>query len=152
MKALLQAALAALTAITFLPGDLWGQEKADETKKTVRLVWFPRFSPDGKWLASAHGSWDQKEAGEVRLWNAETGKNTFVLEHPRGVRSVAWSPKGRRMSFNATLMSGKSISEAQRAERQQAQRLVRQESCRARPLDRGPRPPGCRHSRAQWSR
>jgi WD40 repeat protein len=94
MKALLQAALAALAAITFLPGGLRGQEKADETEKAVRLVWFPRFSPDGKLLAAAHGSWDQKEGGEVRLWNVETGKNTFVLKDPRGVRSVAWSPKG----------------------------------------------------------
>ncbi len=63
-------------------------------QKVVRLVWFPRFSPDGKSLLSAHGGWEVQEAGEVRLWNVETGKAEHVIEHPRGVRTVAWSPTG----------------------------------------------------------
>jgi WD40 repeat protein len=94
MTALLRMALAAVAATTFLPGKMWAEETADKTERTVRLVWFPRFSPDGKWLLSANGSWDAKEGGEARLWNAEDGKLIHVLKHPRGVRSVAWSPKG----------------------------------------------------------
>jgi WD40 repeat protein/serine/threonine protein kinase/predicted Zn-dependent protease len=60
-------------------------------EKLVRLIWFPRFSPDGKWLLSAHGSWDEKERGEARLFAVEDGTEKHVLRHPRGVRTVAWS-------------------------------------------------------------
>jgi WD40 repeat protein/predicted Zn-dependent peptidase len=68
---------------------------AIQTAKTdVRLVWFPRFSPDSKWLITAHGSWDAKEGGEVRVWEAETGKPKFTIPAERGVRTVAWAPKG----------------------------------------------------------
>jgi WD40 repeat protein len=65
---------------------------ADPEPHVVR-VWFPRFSADSKWLATAHGSWDQKDAGEVRLWNAATGELKHTLKQPRGIRSVAFSPK-----------------------------------------------------------
>jgi WD40 repeat protein len=67
------------------------EEPAD---KVVRLIWFPRFSPDGKRLLSAHGSWDAKEAGEIRLLNAATGDEERVIKQPRGIRTVAWSPEG----------------------------------------------------------
>lgn len=67
---------------------------AENDGKVVRLIWFPRFSPDGKWLVSAHGSWDQNEAGEVRVWDAESGQPKFVIPSQRGVRTVGWSPKG----------------------------------------------------------
>jgi WD40 repeat protein len=67
---------------------------ADE-EKPVRLIWFPRFSPDGKWLISAHGGWDQNEGGEARVWDVETGKTKFVIPSERGVRTVGWSPKGK---------------------------------------------------------
>src|SRR5262249_48354736 len=62
--------------------------------KVVRLVWFPRFSPDGALVLSAHGSWDQKEGGEARLFASKDGAVQHVFKHPRGVRTVAWSPKG----------------------------------------------------------
>jgi WD40 repeat protein len=64
--------------------------------KPVRLVWFPRFSPDGKWLISAHGGWDANEGGEARVLDAETGKEKFVVPSERGVRSVAWAAKGKQ--------------------------------------------------------
>ena len=94
MTAIWQAALAAVIATMFLPGALQAEEAADTAEKTVRLAWFPRFSPDGKWLLSAHGSWNGMEGGEARLWNVEDGKIVHVLKRPRGVRSVAWSPAG----------------------------------------------------------
>jgi WD40 repeat protein len=67
---------------------------ADSDAKVVRLVWFPRFSPDGALLLSAHGSWDKKEGGEARLLAAKDGAVQCVFKHPRGVRTVAWSPRG----------------------------------------------------------
>ncbi len=94
MITLLRFVLAAAAVTILLPRPLRAEETADKTEKAVRLVWFPRFSPDGKLLIAAHGSWDAKEAGEVRLWNVEDGTIKHVLRHPRGVRSVAWSPKG----------------------------------------------------------
>ena len=71
-----------------------GQE-IQKAGKAVRLVWFPRFSPDGKRLITAHGSWDANEGGEVRVWEAETGKPKFVIPTERGVRTVAWAPNGK---------------------------------------------------------
>jgi WD40 repeat protein len=69
-------------------------QAADGDSKVVRLVWFPRFSPDGALLLSAHGHWDKKEGGEVRLFAAKDGAVQHVFPLPRGVRTVAWSPKG----------------------------------------------------------
>jgi WD40 repeat protein len=69
--------------------------KVVEVEKVVRYTWFPRFSPDGKWLLTAHGGWDGKEGGEARVWNVETGEAVHVIKHPRGVRSVTWSPSGK---------------------------------------------------------
>jgi WD40 repeat protein len=71
-----------------------GGQENQKAGKAVRLVWFPRFSPDGKLLITAHGSWDENEGGEVRIWEAETGKPKFVIPTERGVRSVAWAPNG----------------------------------------------------------
>jgi WD40 repeat protein len=71
-----------------------GQE-IQKAGKAVRLVWFPRFSPDGTRLITAHGSWEAEEGGEVRVWEAETGKPKFVIPTDRGVRTVAWAPDGK---------------------------------------------------------
>lgn len=68
---------------------------ADQEEKPVHLIWFPRFSPDGKWLISAHGNWNQDEGGEVRVWDAESGQPKFVIPTERGVRTVAWAPKDK---------------------------------------------------------
>ena len=70
------------------------QRGARQDGKVVRLVWFPRYSPDGRWLATAHGHWDANEGGEVRAWDALTGEPKFVIPTERGVRTVAWAPKG----------------------------------------------------------
>ncbi len=79
----------ALLAVNSLPVGA-----ADAPKKLVTKAWFPRFSPDGHWVVSAHGSWEQHAAGEVHVWDAKTGAEKFMISQPRGVRSVAWSPKG----------------------------------------------------------
>jgi WD40 repeat protein len=85
-----------VAALSLSPGALSaGDQEIQKAGKAVRLVWFPRFSPDGKWLITAHGSWDENEGGEVRVWEAETGKPRFVIPTERGVRTVAWAPNGK---------------------------------------------------------
>src|SRR5262249_18322683 len=38
-------------------------------------------------------------AGEVKLWDAATGKEVFRLPgHPRSVMGLAWNPDGRRLA------------------------------------------------------
>lgn len=81
----LLAALALLVSAPVAPAD---------DAKVVRKIWFPRFSPDGSLVVAAHGGWDKKEGGEARLFTAKDGKVSYVFPLPRGVRSVAWSPKG----------------------------------------------------------
>jgi WD40 repeat protein len=81
---------AALAVVVFGPVT---PATADD-EKVVRLVWFPRFSPDGMLLLSAHGSWYQGEGGEARLFAVKDGAVQHVFKHRRGVRTVAWSPRG----------------------------------------------------------
>jgi WD40 repeat protein len=82
---LLLAALALIVSAPAAPAD---------DAKVVRKIWFPRFSPDGSLVVAAHGGWDKKEGGEARLFTAKDGKVQYVFPHARGVRTVAWSPKG----------------------------------------------------------
>jgi WD40 repeat protein len=85
-----------VAALSLAPGALAaGHQEIQTAGKPGRLVWFPRFSPDGKWLITAHGSGDENEGGEVRVWEAETGKPKFVIPTERGVRTVAWAPNGK---------------------------------------------------------
>lgn len=79
--------------ISVLGGHLLAAD-SEADQNPVRLSWFPRFSPDSKLLATAHGSWDKAEAGEVRIWDAKTGDKKYAIKHDRGVRTVAWSPTG----------------------------------------------------------
>ena len=51
-----------------------------------------RFSPDGRWLGSAHGD------GVVRVWDASTGELRFELaDHAGAVNALDWSPDSRRL-------------------------------------------------------
>src|SRR5262249_6939798 len=50
-------------------------------------------SPDGKTIATAHGSRPTK--GELWLWDRESGKVKQTIAEPQGVRSVAYSPDGK---------------------------------------------------------
>ena len=67
---------------------------AAQDAKVVKRSWFPRFSPDGTMVLSANGGWDKKDGGEARLFAVKDGAVQHTFAVPRGVRSVAWSPKG----------------------------------------------------------
>ncbi len=55
------------------------------------------FSPDGRLLASAAGNYGQP--GEVKVWDAATGRERFCLRgHKDLVSCVAFSPDGRRVA------------------------------------------------------
>ena len=54
------------------------------------------FSPDGNLLAVANGK-------EVKLWNAQTGKEVRKLKDLRGTaNAVAFSPDGRSLAVAST--------------------------------------------------
>jgi WD40 repeat protein len=64
-------------------------------------VWGVAFSPDGRLLASAAGDWDLRDAasGEVRLWDARTGRGLETLmENGQLVFAVAFSPDGKTLA------------------------------------------------------
>ena len=55
------------------------------------------FSPDGRRLASTAGMWGTSEPGEVKLWDALTGKLLWTArDHTGPVMSAAFSPDGRQ--------------------------------------------------------
>lgn len=77
-------------------GPTANAEDKPDPEKPVRLVWFPRFSPDSKFLITAHGSWEEGVGGEVRIWNADRGgEPKLVITTERGIRTVEWSTKGK---------------------------------------------------------
>jgi RNA polymerase sigma factor (sigma-70 family) len=56
------------------------------------VVWSIAWSPDGNWVASAAGGFDDS----VRIWDAATGKEVRRLQgHKTGVAHVSFSPDGR---------------------------------------------------------
>ena len=64
------------------------------------------YSPDGKLLASVSGDWgnpnkprNEAGPGEIKLWNAETGKEIVTLgDHADRIFSVAFSPDGKLLA------------------------------------------------------
>jgi len=73
------------TSQTFPPHDL--------TKPWGQLTMSVAFSPDGRWLASAHYD------GTVRIWDVVIGESLQELKgHSGRVLSVAFSPNGRHLA------------------------------------------------------
>ena len=57
------------------------------------------YSPDGRTLASATGRWEGPAVGEVRLWDARTGRPRHTIATGMGpIRGLAYSPDGKRLA------------------------------------------------------
>jgi WD40 repeat protein len=60
------------------------------------------FSPEGKRLACGSDTWDFTKqsygAGEVMVWDVQTGRELLVLKGHTGLVSVAFSPDGKRLA------------------------------------------------------
>ena len=88
-------------------GDLW--EVPMTGGQAVRLTthagdeWFPKFSPDGKWLAfsaSFEGNTD------VYVMPAEGGEPRRLTFHPEGDSVVAWTPDSKNVVFRSRRDAG----------------------------------------------
>ena len=56
-------------------------------------------SPDGKTIASATGLWGVNQPGEIKLWDAHTGKQIAIIHgHSGPVMSLAFSPDSQTLA------------------------------------------------------
>jgi WD40 repeat protein len=77
--------------------QLWDAETGNLRAELKGASYASAFSPDGKHIAG--GSWSDNTA---RVWDAETGQEKAILTgHTGSVRSVAFSPDGKRILTNS---------------------------------------------------
>jgi RNA polymerase sigma factor (sigma-70 family) len=65
-------------------------------RESLGAVWGVAYSPDGLTLATASGS--ASDPGALVLWDVPTGKARLWLEQPLGLRSVVFSPDGKKVA------------------------------------------------------
>jgi WD40 repeat protein len=86
------------------------------------------FSPDGKRLASSvslHNAFAPPGAGEVKVWDAQTGEELLSLKgHTAHVFSVVFSPNGKRLASASGSAAGGPNGEVKVWDAQTGQELL----------------------------
>jgi WD40 repeat protein len=71
-----------------------GQAAPEDDPPAFRAL---AFSPDGRLLAACSG--EPKEAGELVVWDVQTGKPRLHRREKRGIPAVAFAPDGKTLAF-----------------------------------------------------
>jgi WD40 repeat protein len=66
----------------------------DSVKSALGPVW----SPDGKYLASAHGWYER--GGSLQVWDMNTGKRVALQNLPIGISSLGWTADSRHLAIS----------------------------------------------------
>jgi dipeptidyl aminopeptidase/acylaminoacyl peptidase len=64
---------------------------------------WPRFSPDGRWLAFLRAGEDDGARPQVHVMPVDGGEPRQLCEHPLGAESIAWSPDSTRIAYLARI-------------------------------------------------
>lgn len=64
---------------------------------------WPRFSPDGRWLAFLRAGEDEGARPQVHVMPVDGGEPRQLCEHPLGAESIAWSPDSTRIAYLARI-------------------------------------------------
>lgn len=90
-------------------GDIWVVEKSGGTARRLSSPRgeesFPRFSPDGRWLAFS-ANYDGNT--DVYVMEVTGGEPRRLTHHPGNDRLVDWTPDGRSLLFASSRESGSS--------------------------------------------
>jgi WD40 repeat protein len=99
--------------------EIWDAQTGQElTTLHTGFVDGVAFSPDGKRLACGSATFDSTKrvygAGELKVWDVETGRELLVLKGHNGLTGVAYSPDGKRLASVGQKPDGKPLAGAGR--------------------------------------
>jgi WD40 repeat protein/serine/threonine protein kinase len=78
--------------------DLAGGKEVLTLTGHRRSVLRVTFSRDGRRLASASGGLHTRDASEIKVWDAATGKELLNIPDPEGFHALAFSPDSKRLA------------------------------------------------------